>query len=60
MTPETAALAYLGLTLAQLLIEKGPEAYFKIVNAMQKADPTLEDVDAMIAIAKNPDAYLNP
>lgn len=58
MDPNTALLAYLGLSLAQILIEKGPEAYFKIVNAMQKIDPTLQDIEQMIAMAKSPDEYL--
>ena len=59
MTPEMAALAYLGLSLAQILIEKGPAAYFKIVNMMQTVDPTMEDIQKMIDMAKNPDSYLD-
>ena len=51
-------LAYLGLSLAQILIEKGPEAYFRIVNAMQTVDPTGADIDKIILMAKNPDSYL--
>jgi len=51
-------LAYLGLSLAQILIEKGPEIYFKIVNAMQTVDPTMEDIQKMIDMAKSPDSYL--
>jgi len=58
MTPEMAALAYLGLSLAQILIEKGPTAYFKIVALMQTVDPTMEDIQKMIDMAKSPDSYL--
>lgn len=58
MDPVTAGLAYLGLSLAQILIEKGPEAYFRIVAAMQTVDPTMEDIQKMIDMAKSPDSYL--
>jgi len=58
MDPVTAAWAYLGLSLAQILVEKGPEAYFRIVNAMQTVDPTGEDIQKMIDMAKHPDSYL--
>jgi len=51
-------LAYLGLSLAQILLEKGPDVYFKIVNAMQKVDPTGEDIQKMIDMAKSPESYL--
>jgi hypothetical protein len=57
-TTATAAWAYLGLSLAQILVEKGPEIYFRIVNAIQKVDPTGEDIDQMISMAKHPDKYL--
>ena len=58
MTPETAALAYLGVTLLDILITKGPDAYFRVVNAIQKPNPTVQDIEDMISKAKNPDAYL--
>ncbi len=61
MTPETAALAYLGVTLLDILITRGPDAYFRIVNAIFTPNPTLADIEKMIAQAKDPDSYLlNP
>jgi len=51
-------LAYLGLSLAQILIEKGPEAYFRIVSALQTVDPKMENIQKMIDMAKHPDSYL--
>jgi len=58
MTAETAALAYLGVTLLDILMTKGPDAYFRVVNAIQKPNPNLQDIQEMTAKAKNPDQYL--
>jgi hypothetical protein len=60
MTPEQAAIAYLGVTLLDILMTKGPDAYFRIVAAIQKVNPTLEDIEDMILKAKDPDSYLKP
>jgi len=58
MIPETAALAYLGVTLLDILMTRGPDAYFRIVNSIAKANPTPQDIDEMILKAKNPDQYI--
>ncbi len=56
--PKEYLLAYVGLSLAQLLVEKGPDVYYRIVAMMQKTDPTGEDIQKMIDMAKDPDSYL--
>ncbi len=50
-------LAIAGITLLNILLEKGPDAYFKIVNAMQVIDPTLRDFEKLLAVAKDPDSF---
>jgi len=54
------ALALLGVTLLDILMTKGPDAYFRVVNMIQKDNPTPADIDEMILKAKNPDQYLLP
>ena len=55
MDPITAGWAYFAITLANILITKGPEAYFNIVNSLQQTDPTLQDFEALLAKAKSPE-----
>lgn len=47
------------LALVTVMVERGIPALINILNAWQVQDPTLEDVDKLHDLVKQPDSYFD-
>ena len=47
------------LTIAQLILDKGIPAALKIIKHWEIEDPTLEDIQALPDLVKDPESYFN-